>query len=227
LPHVPQFFESVCSETQAPPHVTCPAAQAQAPLTQVWVAGHTTPTQAWAVQAWLKQTLPGSHGCPVQSRDRQWPPPHAWPLGHTLPQPPQLTSSVCGSAQWPAHCWCLLSQTQAPMAHVSPKPHTTPAHALSTHAPAEHTWSAWHAPPSHCVGRQAPLPQRSPEAHDLPQLPQFASSVERLTQLPPQADVGVEHAGTGLWEQLDRQPMTTAAQDNRSNGMSRGSLVRL
>jgi hypothetical protein len=178
---------SIAVFVHEPPHMLPPLGQPHAPPLQVWPPGHTTPTHARCTHALPKHTESGSHVCPVQLLAMHWPAAHACPLGHTVPQAPQLAESVWKFAHAPAHAVWPGAQAQTPCEHANPAPHTTPTHDLSTHAFCEHTWSGPHIVAPQALGKHAPLPQPSPEAHDLPQLPQFASSVSVATQLEPQA----------------------------------------
>jgi hypothetical protein len=109
---------------------------------------------------------------------------------HTLPQPPQLFTSLVVSAHAPLHI-VLLSQTHEPVTHDWPVAHLTPALAPwqlvlapqwfgsfcpSTHAPAQSMRGApqvvLQAPPLHTV----------PEGHACPHVPQLALSVTAFVQ---------------------------------------------
>lgn len=147
---MPQLFGSLRVSTHAPEqqvrpleHWTLSVQAPHAPFTQTCPAGH------WAL---VVQT--------------HFPPEQLWPLGHLVPQAPQLLASVWVFVQVPLQLVGVAVGQQTPLAQTwALGSHTGPV-----------ALPQWHWPPA----------QTSPARQALPQVPQLLLSVCRLTQLPPQ-----------------------------------------
>jgi hypothetical protein len=117
--------------------------------------------------------------------ERQWQAPamQCWPEGHTLPQLPQLLSSVFVDTHTPPHSTCVPEHLHAPLVHIAPPLHTVPQApqlvwlvCRFTHKPLQlvSPWVQPHTPDVHC----------SDDEHASAHVPQFSSSVCRFTHSP-------------------------------------------
>lgn len=107
----------------------------------------------------------------------------------SMPQPPQLSLSVCRSLHPSGQLVCpeLQTTTHAPFVHAVPLAQTWP------HVPQfdRSVWTSTHAPlqlvcPPEQTSKQLPPEQICPFAHTLPQPPQLVALVCTSTQAPPQ-----------------------------------------
>jgi hypothetical protein len=110
FPHAPQLLLSVCSLTQAPPQIVCPAAaQTHAPATQLEPVGHARPQAPQLLALVIRLTSQPFVATPSQSPNpllhdeiAQLLALHcqlALPPVHTLPHEPQLLTSFASSTQ--------------------------------------------------------------------------------------------------------------------------------
>jgi hypothetical protein len=227
--HAPQLLLSVSSLTHAPPQRAVGGAQPlQAPhwqlASQLWVPptpGHVCVEFGWQdpcpvhadhadhapplhVRVWLPQSPHASDDAPTHPH---WPPWQEAPIGHAMPQPPQLFASLVKSTHWAPHIEKPPLQAQALHAQVAPQvsdpllPQVCVA--PGAHPPwPEHADQADQVPPVQVrvsmpqlphVCDEAPLQAHwpfwhaDPVGHAFPHVPQLPLSLVTFTQAPPQA----------------------------------------
>jgi hypothetical protein len=217
VPHAPQSSGSVVRSVQklAAPvpvgHAESPGAQARAHCprpSQAWPAGHALPhaPQFWlSVSVWTQsppQTMP-----PPGQVGWQIPPAHCWLGPHEVMQPPQCWLSRSVSVQICPDPLVQgvagLTQEQAPLmqAEYAPQSRLQAPQCAGSLVRSIHAEPQAVVPPPQTSGVHWPPVQIMPAAHAFPQLPQWAWSVIRSTQVGAPAspaghnDVAVAHTG--------------------------------
>jgi len=169
-PHIPQFDGSLNKLTQDPSQFACVAGHPQIPFWQ-----DSPPTQAVPHAPQLRASalrftqLRPQRTVPLGQLDRHIPDAHTWPVAHTRPHMPQLSTRLSVSVHTPAHRVCPGRQM-----HIPPLQMVPPVQRLS-HMP---QWSGSISGYVHVVPHtikpllhvtpQCPRLQTSPVAHTEP-----------------------------------------------------------
>jgi hypothetical protein len=119
VPHAPQLFGSLPSDTQAEPQVWSPWAHPQAPALHSAPAAQETPHMPQLAESLVVSTHEEPHfTSPTAQGGWHMPPEHTRPVSQVWPQEPQLLPSVSVFVHW-------LAQDVCPVGHAAAagKPH--------------------------------------------------------------------------------------------------------
>jgi hypothetical protein len=110
-PHAPQFWGSLPTSVQVPPHESDEAGQAHLPSLHDWPAGHAVPQAPQFFGSFVVSTHPASHFVrPRAHAGRQAPFAQTSPGSHAWPQEPQLFGSIARSKHSVPHADCPAAQ---------------------------------------------------------------------------------------------------------------------